>query len=63
MKSGKVYMHNRFAGILTENETGYTFTYDSDYLKAADSEAESIQETHYQTSDCDKVKRGGESTR
>ena len=24
---------------------------------------ESIQETHYQTSDCDKVKRGGESTR
>lgn len=56
-------MHNRFAGFLTENETGYTFTYDSDYLKAADSEAESIQETHYQTSDSNKVKRGGESTR
>lgn len=42
MKSGKVYMHNRFAGVLTEDETGYTFTYDSDYLKAAGSEAISL---------------------
>ena len=25
-------MHNRFAGILTEDETGYTFTYDSSFL-------------------------------
>lgn len=29
MKTGKVYMYNQLAGILTEDETGYTFTYDS----------------------------------
>lgn len=29
MKTGKVYMYNQLAGILTKDETGYTFTYDS----------------------------------
>lgn len=29
MKTGKVYMYNQLAGIQTEDETGYTFTYDS----------------------------------
>lgn len=42
MRAGKVYMYDRFAGILTEDETGFTFTYDSDYLKSPDAEAVSL---------------------
>ena len=30
------------AGILTENENGYTFEYDADYLTSADAEAVSL---------------------
>lgn len=32
MKQAKIYMHNTFAGILTEDENGYRFEYDADYL-------------------------------
>lgn len=32
MKQAKVFMYNNFAGILTEDENGYTFVYDSQYL-------------------------------
>lgn len=32
MKSAKVIMHTRLAGILTEDENGYTYTYDPAYL-------------------------------
>ena len=32
MKQAKIYMYNVFAGILTEDENGYKFEYDSDYL-------------------------------
>ena len=42
MKSGKVYMYDRLAGILTEDENGFTFTYDSNYLKSEDAEAISL---------------------
>lgn len=42
MKTGKVYMHNRLAGTLTEDETGFTFAYDSEYLKSSDAEAISL---------------------
>lgn len=42
MKSGKVYMYDSLAGILTEDESGFTFTYDSNYLKADDAEAISL---------------------
>lgn len=42
MKSGSVYMYNRLAGILTEDETGFTFTYDSLYLENSDAEAISL---------------------
>lgn len=42
MKSGSVYMYNRLAGILTEDETGFTFTYDSLYLENDDAEAISL---------------------
>ncbi len=32
MKVANVYMHNDLAGFLIENEAGYTFQYDFDYL-------------------------------
>lgn len=42
MKQAKIYMHDRLAGMLTENENGFTFQYDSDYLNDAASEAISL---------------------
>ncbi|MBN2636531.1 MAG: HipA N-terminal domain-containing protein [Prolixibacteraceae bacterium] len=33
MKKAKIYMHEMLAGSLTENEEGYQFTYDEEYLK------------------------------
>lgn len=42
MKSGSVYMYDRLAGILTEDETGFSFTYDSQYLASDDAEAISL---------------------
>jgi serine/threonine-protein kinase HipA len=42
MKQAKVYMHKQLAGILTEDENGYTFLYDSLYLKMDDAEAVSL---------------------
>ena len=42
MKQAKIYMRRQFAGILTEDETGYTFCYDSGYLHAQDAEAISL---------------------
>lgn len=32
MRKAKVFMHNELAGVLLENEEGYTFTYDVNYL-------------------------------
>ena len=32
-RSGKVFICNTFAGIISEYEDGYKFTYDSDYIK------------------------------
>ena len=43
MKQAKIYMYNTFAGVLTEDENGYKFEYDSDYL--ASKKAESISLT------------------
>lgn len=34
MKQAKVFLNNVLAGILTEDDTGYEFRYDSDYLKS-----------------------------
>jgi serine/threonine-protein kinase HipA len=42
MKRAKVYMHTEWAGILTEDENGYHFQYQSDYLKKAKAEAISL---------------------
>ncbi len=31
-KKGFVYMYDKFAGIIEETDTGFRFTYDSDYI-------------------------------
>lgn len=42
MKTAKVYMHDRWAGTLTEDEDGYHFQYEEAYLEQPDSEAISL---------------------
>lgn len=42
MKRAIVYMRDILAGILTEDEDGFTFSYDKDYLKREDAEAVSL---------------------
>ena len=42
MKKAKVYMHDLSAGILTEDENGYSFCYDPHYLLRANAEAVSL---------------------
>jgi serine/threonine-protein kinase HipA len=42
MKQAKIYMYNSFAGILTEDENGYKFEYDSAYLLSENAEAISL---------------------
>lgn len=38
----RIYMYNTLAGILTEDEEGYRFEYDSDYLNSEKAEAISL---------------------
>lgn len=33
MKSAKIYMYDHYAGRLTEDENGFQFVYDNDYLE------------------------------
>ena len=42
MKQAKIYMYNNLAGILTEDENGYKFEYDSAYLSSESAEAISL---------------------
>lgn len=42
MKKAKIYMHKKWAGTLIENEDGYHFTYEKDYLKDKKSESISL---------------------
>lgn len=42
MRQTKIYNHKLFAGILTEDENGYTFQYDLDYLQSDGTEAISL---------------------
>jgi serine/threonine-protein kinase HipA len=42
-RRAKVYMHNRYAGVVAETETGYQFLYDEMYLQ--NKEAFSISKT------------------
>ena len=42
MKQAVVFLRGIKAGILTEDENGYTFEYDADYLTSANAEAVSL---------------------
>ena len=42
MKSAKIYMYDRYAGRLTEDENGFQFVYDSEYLAAEGAEPISL---------------------
>lgn len=42
MKQAKIFRNNVFVGMLTENDMGYEFRYDSDYLQSEDAEAVSL---------------------
>lgn len=42
MNQAKVFIHDRLAGLLTEDENGYHFMYDESYLKCSDSEPISV---------------------
>ena len=42
MKQAVVFLRGVKAGILTEDENGYTFEYNADYLTSADAEAVSL---------------------
>ncbi len=42
MKQAVVFLYGAKAGILTEDENGYTFQYDSDFLVADNAEAVSL---------------------
>lgn len=42
MKKAKVYVNNREAGVLTEDENGFTFRYHDEYLESEGVEAVSL---------------------
>ena len=42
MKKAKIYLYDYLAGILIEDESGFTFTYDSDFLLSDHAEAISL---------------------
>lgn len=42
MKQAAVYLRDVKTGILTEDEKGYTFLYDTDYLSSANAESVSL---------------------
>lgn len=42
MRQAKVYNHNMFAGVLSEDENGFTFKYDPDYLLSDVAESVSL---------------------
>lgn len=41
-KKGYVYMHSDFAGIIEQNDEGFLFEYDNDYLKSGKAKAVSL---------------------
>ena len=42
MRKAKVYMHNKWAGIISEDENGYHFQYKNDYLSSENPEPVSL---------------------
>lgn len=55
MKQAKIYMKDLLAGILTEDENGYTFHYEPDYLNLSDAEPISLTMPLTEKSYTDKV--------
>ena len=48
MKSAKIFMYDRYAGILTENENGFSFVYDTEYLQQTISLTMPLREEPYE---------------
>lgn len=42
MKKARIYLRDTFTGMLVEDEKGFLFTYDSDYLQSNEPEAISL---------------------
>lgn len=42
MRQAEIYLQNRLAGLLTEDENGYTFQYGNEYLRSDGAEAISL---------------------
>jgi len=42
MRKAKVYMHNQWAGTIAENEEGFVFSYEENYLKSDNPESVSL---------------------
>ncbi|MBU3676621.1 MAG: phosphatidylinositol kinase [Chitinophagaceae bacterium] len=42
MRQAQIYVGTKLAGILTQDDTGYRFEYDTDYLKDADANPVSL---------------------
>lgn len=42
MKQAEIFMYDKLAGILTEDENGFTFQYDLNYINDSNSEAISL---------------------
>ncbi len=42
MKRALIYLHDNLAGRLTEDENGFTFEYDKDFLESDDAESVSL---------------------
>ena len=39
MRRGKIYLNDIYAGLLTEDENGFTFAYDAGFLRSGKAEA------------------------
>lgn len=42
MKKGKVFYKDKFAGVISEDENGYSFTYQQEYLNSEDAKVVSL---------------------
>ncbi len=55
MKLSHIYMRKRLAGVLIEDDNGYTFQYDSDYLTVEDAEPISLTMPLREAPYCDTI--------
>ena len=47
MRRGKIYLNDIYAGLLTEDENGFTFAYDAGFLRSGKAEAVSLTPVSY----------------